>query len=287
MVEGALSPGFGMPVEAEEAPPSFFPDDGFPPLGMRLAILEVFLVESVYDSRSSLAGELSLEDFPNLLLSSLSLDWAMDLLPLADAFENEEEGEEEEDVLLGAVRDDAGALVGICLAEALLLPLLHIGPIGVNPSSPYSDRSSSSCRAISATDGDAREADLGLMRRNFSSMDLWDPPPPVDPTLDPSLPCGRRPSEAWGEWMGDGEFVGLASMDEVALCLRFMDLLRQDLPAVGEGMAEASCCPLRLVGTVPPILLPFIPPGAGIPLTASEPEKQRNRKDDYFKVCIW
>ena len=72
--------------------------------------------------------------------------------------------------------------------------------------------------------------------------------------------------------------MGLASMDEVALCLRFMDLLRQDLPAVGEGMAEASCCPLRLVGTVPPIPLPFIPLGAGIPLTDSEPKKKRNRR---------
>lgn len=68
--------------------------------------------------------------------------------------------------------------------------------------------------------------------------------------------------------------MGLASMDEVALCLRFMDLLRQDLLAVGEGMAEASCCPLRLVVTVPPIPLPFIPPGAGMPLTASETEKK-------------
>lgn len=266
-----------MPLEAEEALPSFFPDDGFPPLGMRLAILEVFLVASANESRSSLGRELSLEDFPDLLLSSLSLD--MDLLPLADAFENEEEGEEE--VLLDVVRDDAGVLVGICLAVALLLPLLHIDPVGVNPSSPYSDRSSSSCRAISATDGDAREADLGLIKRNFSSMDLWGPPLPADPTFDPSPPCGRRPSEAWGEWVGEGECVGLASMDEVALCLRFMDLLRQDLPAVGEGMAEASCCPLRLVGTAPPIPLPFIPPGAGIPLTASEPGKKRNRKDDY------
>lgn len=259
-----------MPLEAEEAPPSFFPDDGFPPLGMRLAILEVFLVESANDSRSSLGGELSLEDFPDLLLSSLSLD--MDL----DAFENEEE----EEVLLDVVRDDVGVLVGMCLAVALLLPLLHTDPVGVNPSSPYSDRSSSSCRAISATDGDAREADLGLIKRNFSSMDLWGPPPPAEPTFDPSPPCGRRPSEDWGEWVGEGECVGLASMDEVALCLRFMDLLRQDLPAVGEGMAEASCCPLRLVGTAPPIPLPFIPPGAGIPLTASEPGK-RNRKDDY------
>lgn len=277
VVEGALSPGLGMPLEAEE-PPSFFPDDGFPPLGMRLAILEFFLMESA-NSRSSLGGELSLEDFPDLLLSSLSLD--MDLLPLT--FENEGEGEEEEDVLLGAVRDDAGVLVGICFAVALLLLLLHTDPVGVSPSSPYSDMSSSSWRAMSATDGDAREADLGLIRRNFSSIDLWGPPLPADPTFDPSLPCGRSPSEAWGEWVGEGECVGLASMDEVALCLRFMDLLRQDLPAVGEGMAEASCCPLRLVGTVPPIPLPFIPPGVGIPLTASEAEKKRNRTGCLLK----
>lgn len=61
-------------------------------------------------------------------------------------------------------------------------------------------------------------------------------------------------------------------MEEVALCLRFMDLLRQDFPAVGEGMAEASCCPLRLVGTIP---LPFIPLDTGMPLNVS---RQRNRK---------
>lgn len=274
VVEGALSPGLGMPLEAEE-PPSFFPDDGFPPLGMRLAILEFFLVGSA-NSRSSLGGELSLEDFTDLLLSSLSLD--MDL-----AFENEGEGEEEEEVLLGAVRDDAGVLVGICFAVALLLLLPHTDPVGVSPSSPYSDMSSSSCSAMSATDGDAREADLGLIRRNFSSIDLWGPPPPAGPTFDPSLPCGRSPSEAWGECVGEGECVGLASMDEVALCLRFMDLLRQDLPVLGEGMAEASCCPLRLVGTAPPIPLPFIPPGAGIPLTASEPEKKRKRTGCLLK----
>lgn len=192
VVEGALSPGLGMPVDAEELP-SFFPDAGFPPLGMRLAILEDFLVGSANESRSSLGGELSLEDFPDLLLSSLSLD--TDLLPLGDAFENEE-GEDEEELLLGAARDDVGALVGICLAVALLPLLLHTDPVGVNPSSPYSDRSSSSCRAISATDGDAREADLGLIKRNFSSMDRWGPPPPAGPTFDPSLPCDRSPSEA-------------------------------------------------------------------------------------------
>lgn len=64
--------------------------------------------------------------------------------------------------------------------------------------------------------------------------------------------------------------MGLASIDDVALCLRFIDLLRQDLLALGEGMAEASCCPLRLVVTVPPVPLPFIPPGEGRPLAASE-----------------
>lgn len=74
--------------------------------------------------------------------------------------------------------------------------------------------------------------------------------------------------------MVEGECVGLASMEEVALCLRFMDLLRQDFPAVGEGMAEASCCPLRLVGTIP---LPFIPLDTGIPLTASEQREKREK----------
>lgn len=239
---------------------------------MRLAILEDFLLESANDSRSSLGGDVSFEDFPDLLLSSLSLDTAMDRLLLAEALEKE--GDEEE-VLLGAAREEAGVLVGICLAVALLLPLLHTEPVAVSPSSPYSDKSSSSCRAISATDGEVREADLGLIRRNFSSMDLWGPPPTADTALDPSPPC---PSGAWREGAVEGECVGLASMDEVALCLRFMDLLRQDLPAVGEGMAEASCCPLRLVGTVPPIPLPFMPPGTGMPLTASEPG-QRKRKD--------
>lgn len=131
--------------------------------------MELFLVDSENDSRSSLGGELSLDDFPLLLLSSLSFDEAMDLLPLEEAFENEVEDEEEE-VLFDDVMEEVCVLVGICLAVALLL--LHMDPVGVSPSSPYSDRSSSSCRAISATDGDALEADLGLIKRNFSSMDL-------------------------------------------------------------------------------------------------------------------
>lgn len=80
--------------------------------------------------------------------------------------------------------------------------------------------------------------------------------------------------------------MGLASMDEVALCLRFMDLLRQDLLAVGEGMAEASCCPLRLVVTVPPTPLPFIPPGAGMPLTASETEKKETTGQNMSPMYV-
>lgn len=187
VVDGALSPGFGMPLEAEEEPLSFFPDDDFPPLGMRLVILEAFLVESTGVSRSSLEGQLSLEYFPDLLLSSLSLHGAVGRLPLAEAFEYEGELFEDE-VLLDAGREDAGVFVGICLDVTLLLPLQDSGPVGTRLSSPYSDRSSSSWRAISAIDGDALEADRGLMRRNFSSIDLWGGATP-DPTLDPSLPC--------------------------------------------------------------------------------------------------
>lgn len=188
MVDGGLSPGLGIPLEAEE-PLSFFADDGFPPLGMRLAILDDFLLGSANESRSSLEVSLSL-DFPDLLFSSLSLD--VGLVPLVDAFEYEEE---EEEALVGAARDDPGVFVGTCLAVALLLMLPHTDPVGVNPSSPHSDRSSSSCRAISATEGDAREADRGLIRRNLSSIDLCGPPPP-SPAFDPSLLCCRKHSGA-------------------------------------------------------------------------------------------
>lgn len=75
--------------------------------------------------------------------------------------------------------------------------------------------------------------------------------------------------------MVEVEWVGLANIEDVALCLRFIDLLRQDLPPGGEGMAEASCCPLRLVGTAPLMLPPFIPLGTGMPLTASTEDKER------------
>lgn len=74
-----------------------------------------------------------------------------------------------------------------------------------------------------------------------------------------------------------------ASMEEVALCFRFMDLLRQDLPADGEGMAEPSWCPLLLEGMgampvpdvprPPPVpALPFMLPATGMPLIDSAEE---------------
>lgn len=177
-----------MPLEAEE-PLSFFADDGFPPLGMRLAILDDFLLGSANASRSSLDVSLSF-DFPDLPFSSLSLDAG--LWPLVDAFEYEEE---EEEALVGAATDDPGLFVGTCLAVVLLLMLLHTDPAGGKPSSPHSDRSSSSCRAISATEGEAREADRGLIRRNLSSIDLCGPLPP-SPAFDPSLLCCRKHSGA-------------------------------------------------------------------------------------------
>lgn len=188
MVDGSLSPGLGIPLEAEELP-SFFADDAFPPLGMRLAILDDFLLVSANESRSSLEVSPSL-DFPDLLFSSLSLD--VGLLPLVDAFEYEEE---EEEALPGAARDDPAVFIGTCLAGALLLMLPHTDPVGVNPSSPHSDRSSSSCRAISVTEGEAREADRGFIRRNLSSIDLCGPLPP-SPAFDPSLLCCRKHSGA-------------------------------------------------------------------------------------------
>lgn len=141
MADGALRPGLGIPL------PSFFPDVGFPPLGMRLPIFEVFLAAvSPKESRSSLGGELSLEyDRLDLLFSSLSLEADLLLLPLPlDDFENEEEEEEEGEALFGGVREDTVVLLATCFAGVLAAVLLQAGTAGKGQSSPYSDRSSSS-----------------------------------------------------------------------------------------------------------------------------------------------
>lgn len=157
VADGALSPGLGMPLEgAVEVLVSFFADDVLPPFGMKLAILEVFLDDS--DEVSSLGDEVSFELLPDLLFSSLSLEGAIVLLPFAEDLEYDVE-----EVLVGAAMDD-WVLGGGCLAGALL--------IDITASSPYSDRSSSSCRAISTTDGDTLEPARGLISLNFSSMDL-------------------------------------------------------------------------------------------------------------------
>lgn len=155
--EGALSPGLGMPLEgAVEVLVSFFADDVLPPFGMRLAILELFLEDS--DEVSSLGDEVSFEDLPDLPLSSLSLEGAVVLLPFAEDLEYDVE-----EVFVGATMD-AWVLGGGCLAGA--------GLVGVTPSSPYSDKSSSSCRAISTTEGETLEPARGLISLNFSSIDL-------------------------------------------------------------------------------------------------------------------
>lgn len=230
-----------MPLEAGIAL-SFFTEavDCLLPLGMRLAILEPFLEGSTITG-SSLGGVLAL--LLVLFLSSLSLGCGKDLLLWFLQLL----------VLFGGAKEDA--VVFPCCFE--------IPQGGVGPSSPNSDKSSSSWRDISATEGEVLDADRGLMSRNFSNMERWLP----GADLEESVIGGRRRSEDEG---GVGEAVGLgglvASIDEVALCFMFMDLLRQVFPAVGEGMAEASCCPLVLEGTEP---LPFMLPGRGMPFTDS------------------
>ncbi len=261
---GAFRPGLGMPLEAGIAL-SFFTEavDVLLPLGMRLAILEPFLEGSTITG-SSLGGVLAL--LLVLFLSSLSLGCGKDLLLWFLQLL----------VLFGGAKEDAGAFP--CCFD------IPQGGVGLQvPSSPNSDKSSSSWRDISATEGEVLDADRGLMSRNFSNMERWLP----GAVLEESVFGGRRRSEDEG---GVGEAVGLgglvASIDEVALCFMFMDLLRQVFPAVGEGMAEASCCPLVLEGTEP---LPFMLPGRGMPFTVSVSEKKTNQQThplDWYNYTL-
>lgn len=192
-----------MPLEAGSVL-SFFAAVGFPPLGMRLAILEVFLAAS--EITSSLGGVLALILF--LLLSSLG--WGKDLLAFL--------------LLLAAIFVVVLALVVFLFeGEGDGVGILPVG-LGYDPtSSPYSDRSSSSCKAIRV-----------LTSLNFSSIERWFP----GADLETSVRDGRDLSEVGG----GGEEAGLlANMEDVALCFMFMDLLRHDWPVVGEGMADANC----------------------------------------------
>lgn len=192
-----------MPLEAGTAL-SFFAAVVFPPFGIRLAILEAFLADS--EVPSSLGGVVALLLF--LFLSSLG--WGKDLFAFL--------------LLLAAIVVVALALA-VFLFESewdgvVILP----GGLGhVPPSSPYSDRSSSSCRAICV-----------LTSRNFSSMKRWFP----GADLEVSARDGRDLSEVGG----GGEEAGLlANMEDVALCFMFIDLLRHDWPIVGDGIADPNC----------------------------------------------
>lgn len=282
---GAFNPGLGIPLEgvgravlSPLLPPVGFVDPpaatDFPPLGIRLAILEDFLPVSADPEGSlpsSFGGVLALPPFP-LLLSSFSLVWVMDLPLPAEPLPDPLAVEKEE--------VDAWAACMPAGDEAPPSRLTGKGA-GGQISSPYSDRSSSSCSVISAMEGDVREAERGLIRRNLSSMERWLPGALAaahtdeDDDDDDGGPFVvvdevsgiRKRSDVPG---GGGDVVGLnANMEEVALCLRFMDLLRQDFEAVGEGMAEPSWFTLALEGIAVALELPFMPPTRGMPLTDS------------------
>lgn len=192
-----------MPLEVGSAL-SFFAAGVFPPLGMRLAILEAFFPGS--EVTSSLGGVLALLLF--LLLSSLC--WGKDLLTFL--------------LLLTAIFVAVLALaVFLFEGEEDGVGILAGGLGHVPLSSPYSERSSSSCKAIRV-----------LTSLNFSSIERWFP----GADLETSVSDGRDLSEVGG----GGEEAGLlANMDDVALCFMFMDLLRHDWPVVVEGMADANC----------------------------------------------
>lgn len=139
-----------------------------------------------------------------------------------------------------------GDTLGLLLVEPpLFRPLLK-------PSiSPDSEKASSSFPpSLSPELGDCggRKAVRALTSLNFSSMDFC----PEGAVLAPSETGGFSLSDD-----GVGEVAGLAcftvSMVEVALCLTFMDLLRQGLLALGEGMAEAGGCPGVLEGCMLPL----------------------------------
>lgn len=233
---GTFDPGFGIPLE-EGIKVSFLADVALFPLGIRLAIFEVFFVDvSITGSFSSFpAFSVQTLLFLSLLFSSLSFGCSKDfllLIFLLPAF--------------GGV--SLGDIFGLLLVEPpLLRPQLK-------PSiSAHSTKASSSFPLSLGPElddmGDRRTV-LALTSLNFSNMDFC----PEEGVLGPSERGGLSLSE-----VGVGEVAGLGcftdSMVEVALCLTFMDLLRQGLLALGEGIAETGCCPV-LVGCC---TLPFMP----------------------------
>lgn len=234
---GTLEPGFGIPLE-DGIKLSFLAAVVLLPLGIKLAILEVFFgAISIAWSFSSLTGFSVQTLFLSLLFSSLSFGCSKDFLLLR--------------FLLPAFGGaNLGETLGLLLVDPpLCTPLLK-------PSiSPDSEKASSSFPPslgpeLGACGG--RRAVLALTSLNFSSMDFC----PEGAVLTPSETGSFSLSAA-----GVGEVAGLAcftvSMVEVALCLTFIDLLRQGLLALGEGMAEARGCPA-------------VPGGCMLPLTPED-----------------
>lgn len=214
---GILEPGLGIPLEAGAAL-SFLAAAGLFPFGIKLAILELFFGVSTTCSFSSLIVFSVQTLLFSLLLSSFSFGCGKDFLLLR--------------ILLPAFG-------GVNLVEAFGLVLVgHVlFNMLFNPSlSPHSSSISSSRPPSLGGDKEGRKAVRALPSLNFSSMDFC----PDEGVLAPSDSGGLSLSED-----GVGEVAGLGcftdSMVEVALCLTFIDLLRQDLLALAEGMAEASC----------------------------------------------
>lgn len=232
---GTFELGFGIPL-VDGIKLSFLAAVVLLPFGIKLAILEVFFgAVSVTWSFSSLTGFSVQILFLSLFFSSFSFGCSKDFLLLR--------------FLLPAF---GGANLGDTLGLLFVEPPLFI-PLLKPSISPDSEKASSSFPpSLGPELGDCggRKVVRALTSLNFSSMDFC----PEGAVLTPSVTGGFSLSAG-----GVGEVAGLdcftVSMVEVALCLTFMDLLRQGLLALGEGMAEAGGCPAVPGGC----MLPFTP----------------------------
>lgn len=232
---GTFEPGFGIPLD-EGIKLSFLADVALLPLGIRLAIFEVFF--------AGVSGICSFSSFTtfsvhtlllSLLFSSLSFGCSKDFLLLI--------------FLLPAF---GGANLGDIFGLFVVDPALLSPPLKLSISLHSKKASSSLSLSVGPEfdDRGGRKTVRALTSLNFSNMDFC----PEEGVLGPSERGGLSLSAG-----GVGEVAGLCcftdSMVEVALCLTFIDLLRQGLLALGEGMAETGCCPV-VVGCC---TFPFIP----------------------------
>lgn len=226
-------PGFGIPL-CEGAEASFLALFSFPPLGIKLAILEDFFGISVVASAvcssfgSSFGSSFSVIDvlFAMSLLLSFSFSFCFSLsfsLPFGELF------------LLVSAR--LKVLCAIPLSAILGLldndPGLFTFWFAVSISSLSSKlRSVSSFSQLLSRDPGhssvvppALEPPLLLKSFNFSSMDFW--------------PLGVVLAISEGGFGGSDIGCFTDNMEDVAVCLALRDLLRQGLIAeLGWGMAE-------------------------------------------------